>query len=100
MYTLGYLIKKDSEIYAQEILDETKKFVTTWNVSNGTYHPVLKKLRDNMYIEYAYDFEYDSHKYYRITEAGKRYYKENSERYKELLELNMKFYESMKNFLP
>ena len=98
MYTLGYLIKKDSEIYPQEILDETKKFITTWNVSHGTYYPMFKKLKDNGYVNLAYIF--DSRKYYQITEAGRAYYEENADRYKELLEINMNFYNSIMNFLP
>ena len=62
LYTLGYIIGKDTEVYGKEILDTIKMYNTVWQPSHGTFYPVINNMLKEGLIEYAY--EYDSKKYW------------------------------------
>lgn len=98
LFTLGYIMKKGSEVYLKEVLDEIKKFDITWDISHGTYYPVINSMIKNGYINYMYD--YNQKKYYDITSVGKDYYNSNSENYKELLHRTSEFYTDIAKVLP
>lgn len=98
LFTLGYIMKKDSEVYFKEVLDEIKSFDITWDISHGTYYPVINSMIKNGYINYMYD--YNQKKYYEITPVGRDYYKSNSEHYKKLLSKTSKFYKDVAKVLP
>lgn len=93
MYTLSSLIKKDGELYGKEILDYIKGFNTAWQPSHGTFYPALENMVKDGLIEKAY--EYDSRKYYRITEIGKQYYEERAKDFKKMLLDASKFYNTI-----
>lgn len=98
LYTLGYIIGKDTEVYGKEILDNIKMYNTVWQPSHGTFYPVISNMLDEGLIEYAY--EYDSRKYYAITEIGKDYYNARVQVFKEMLLQSSNFYSNIAKTLP
>lgn len=98
LFTLGYIMKQNSEVYFKEVLDEIKSFDITWNISHGTYYPVINSMIKNGYINYMYDYE--QKKYYEVTSIGRDYYNSNSQHYKELLNKTSKFYTDIVKALP
>lgn len=93
MYTLSCLIKKEGEVYGKEILDYINSFGTAWQPSHGTFYPVLDSMVKDNLIEKAY--EYESRKYYKITETGKQYYEERANDFKKMLIDSSKFYNTI-----
>lgn len=98
LYTLSYIIGKDTEVYGKEILDSIKLYNTVWHPSHGTFYPVINHMLEEGLIEYAY--EYDSRKYYAITEIGKDYYNARVNVFKEMLLQSSNFYLNIANALP
>jgi len=98
LFTLGYIMKKNSEVYFKEVLDEIKKFDITWDISHGTYYPVINSMIKHGYVNYIYN--YDQKKYYEITSIGRDYYNSNSQNYKELLNKTSEFYTDIARILP
>lgn len=98
LYTLGYIIGKDTEVYGKEILDTIKMYNTVWQPSHGTFYPVINNMLKEGLIEYAY--EYDSKKYYLVTEIGREYYNARAEVFKDMLLQSSNFYMNIANNLP
>lgn len=73
---LGILCNKDC--YGYELVEEVSKIV---NISKGTLYPLLRRLRNDKYLEY-YIMESMSgppRKYYKITTTGIDYFKKQRE---------------------
>lgn len=97
MFTLSCLIKKEGEVYGKEILDFIKSFNTPWQPSHGTFYPVLETMVNEGLIEKAY--EYESRKYYKVTDLGKQYYIDRADEFKKMLIDSSKFYSTIANGL-
>lgn len=98
LYTLGYIIGKDTEVYGKEILDNIKMYNAVWQPSHGTFYPVINNMLEEGLIEYAY--EYDSRKYYAITDIGKDYYNARAQVFKDMLLQSSNFYLNIAKTLP
>lgn len=98
LYTLGYIIGKDTEVYGKEIIDCIKDSGISWNPSHGTFYPVLNDLQTNGLIEYVY--EYDSRKFYTVTDYGKEYFRERASIFKDQLLQSSNFYKDVADKLP
>lgn len=98
LYTLGYIIGKDTEVYGKEILDKINMYNTVWQPSHGTFYPVINHMLKDGLIEYAYEF--DSKKYYSITEIGREYYNARVKMFKDMLLQSSNFYMNVADTLP
>lgn len=98
LYTLGYILSKGTEVYGKEIIDCIKESGISWNPSHGTFYPLLNYLQEHGLIEYVY--EYDSRKFYNITDYGKEYFKEKADDFKDQLIKSSKFYKDVADKLP
>jgi DNA-binding PadR family transcriptional regulator len=98
LYTLGYIIDKDKEVYGKEIIDYINDFNMSWRPSHGTFYPVLNDLQEHGLIEYVY--EYDSRKFYAVTDYGKEYFRERADDFRKQLLRSAKFYKEVAEKLP
>ena len=98
LYSLNYIINKDSEVYGKEILDNIKRHNLEWNPSHGSFYPVINSMVKEGLIKCVY--EYDAKKYYNITEYGREYFKERVVEFKDILTKTSEFYNEIARTLP
>ena len=98
LYSLSYIINKNSEVYGKEILDTIKQHNLSWSPSHGSFYPVLNTMLNDGLIQCAY--EYDTKKYYNITEEGRRYFKERASLFRDALVKASDFYYKIAENLP
>lgn len=98
LYSLSYIINKDTEVYGKEILDNIKRYNLSWNPSHGSFYPVINSMLKDGLIEYAY--EYDAKKYYNVTEYGRDYFMQRVNLFRDTLLKTSDFYSEIANGLP
>jgi PadR family transcriptional regulator PadR len=98
LYSLSYIINKDSEVYGKEILDNIKKHILEWNPSHGSFYPVINSMVKEGLIQCVY--EYEAKKYYSITEYGRDYFKDRVKEFKDTLIKTSEFYNEIARTLP
>jgi DNA-binding PadR family transcriptional regulator len=98
LYSLGYIINKDSEVYGKEILDNIKKHNLEWNPSHGSFYPVINSMVKNGLIHCVY--EYEAKKYYNVTEYGREYFNSRVKEFRDTLIKTSEFYNEIAKTLP
>ena len=95
---INVLTLSDVEKMVKEILDNIKKYNAVWHPSHGLFYPVINNMLKEGLIKYAY--EYDSRKYYAITDIGKDYYNARVQVFKDMLLQSSNFYLNIAKTLP
>jgi DNA-binding PadR family transcriptional regulator len=98
LYSLNYIINKDSEVYGKEILDNIKMHNLQWNPSHGSFYPVINSMVKDGLIQCVY--EYDSKKYYNITSYGREYFNDRVTQFRDTLVKTSQFYSEIVKTLP
>jgi PadR family transcriptional regulator PadR len=85
LYVLYMLTEKKDEMYGLEMIEQIKKdfaHVSRWKPNSSVMYPILKRLSNQGYLAYyKEDPTTNSRKYYKITRAGKQYYREQKDKY-------------------
>lgn len=111
IYTLGYLMTRETPVYSNEILDSISGNNPIWRPSHGTYIPIINHLAKEGFIDIAEPPIKESEnkrrvavdkrkKYYKITDAGKEFYNERAAVFKDMLITTSNFYNTIANIIP
>ena len=100
IYTLGYLINRETPVYSNEIIESISNTNPVWTPSHGTYIPIINNLAKEGFIDRIVVDNDKKKKYYVITDSGKNYYNERAESFKKMLITTSNFYNTVANIIP